>query len=70
MSWYFPSCIISKRIKLRQAVAIKTGNWDPQISQNGHAMTIHGLLASMWTQGCRCYRRDGTLDESQVCSAS
>lgn len=42
------SCIILKRVKLRQAVAIKTGNGDSQISQHAHEMTIHRLLTPRW----------------------
>lgn len=29
-------------------MAIKAANWDPQISQDGHEMTIHGLLAGSY----------------------
>lgn len=42
---------------------MKTVKWDPQTSQDGHEMTIHG------PQGCGCYRRDGEVDGSQVFSA-
>lgn len=42
---------------------MKTVKWDPQTSQDGHEMTIHG------PQGCGCYRRGGEVDGSQVFSA-
>lgn len=62
----FLPCIVLKRIKLRQAVAIKTENWDPQISQKGREMTVHRLLVPTWTPGCGGYREDGEVNASSV----
>lgn len=36
---------ILKSLKLRQAGAIKTGNWDPQIIWDGHEVTLNRPLA-------------------------
>lgn len=62
----FLSCIVLKRIKLRQAVAIKTENWDPQISQKGSEMIVHRLLAPTWSPGCGCYRKDDEANAADV----